>query len=259
MSADEEGRTVSKPAAKLSAGKPAVLYLRRSTDRQEASIVDQRSHLVRYAAEQGFEILDEFIDDGISGTSANARGAFQRMIAEAQGNARFRFILTYDIKRFSRGDIDEAGHYRHLLKERGVDVIYATENFGDDFTSELIRPMRQWQARQESVDLSKLTARGQMSSILAGSYFGSTPPWGFDYLYSNSRGEPFHIVRYLPSGEKDVLDPDGIFRMRVPFGERPPRMDNDSVRLVLSLPERVETIRNIFQWYVHEGDRKSVV
>jgi len=175
------------------------------------------------------------------------------MIAEAQGKCRFRFVLTYDLKRFSRGDIDEAGHYRFLLRQKGIDIIYATENFGDDFTSELIRPMRQWQARQESVDLSKLTARGQMSSILAGSYFGSTPPWGYDYLYSNSRGEPFHIVRYFPSGEKVVLDPDGTFSMRIPFGERPPRMDNDSVRLVLSLPERVETIRNIFQWYVHEG------
>ena len=244
---------MSKPASMLPAGKPAVLYLRRSTDRQEASIVDQRSHLVRYASENGFEIIDEFIDDGISGTTATGRGAFQRLIAEAGGKCRFRYVLTYDVKRFSRGDVDEAGYYRHLLKEKGIDVVYATENFGDEFTSELIRPMRQWQARQESVDLSKLTARGQMSSVQAGSYFGSTAPWGYDYLYSNSRGEPFHIVRYLPGGEKDVFDPDGTPKFRVPFGERPPRMDNDSVRLVLSLPERVETVRNIFEWYVNEG------
>ncbi|MGH9868612.1 MAG: recombinase family protein [Candidatus Polarisedimenticolia bacterium] len=243
-----------KPAPdKLPDGRPCVLYLRRSTDRQEQSIDDQRSYLQRFATENDFEIVDEFVDDGISGTNADARGGFQRMIREAQGKARFRAILVYDIKRFSRGDVDEAGYYRHLLRQRNIDVVYATENFGDDFTSELIRPMRQWQARQESVDLSRLTARGQMSSVQAGSYFGSTAPWAYDYMYSTSRGEPFHIVRYLPAGEKDVLSPDGTFTFRVPYGERPPRMDNDSVRLVLSLPERVETVRNIFDWCVNEG------
>jgi len=235
------------------AGKPAVLYLRRSTDRQEQSIGDQRTALIRYAAEQGFEILDEFIDDGISGTSADARGAFQRMIAEAKGKCRFRFILCYDVKRFSRGDLDEVGYYRHLLRQRNVEVVYATEQFADDFTGELIRPMRQWQARQESVDLSRLTARGQMSAVQAGSYFGSTPPWGYDYLYRNSRGEPYQIVRYLPSGEKEVYDPDGILKIRVPLGERPPRMDNDTVRLVLSVLERVDVIRRIFDMYVRQG------
>lgn len=244
---------MSDAASKLPAGKPCVLYLRRSTDRQEQSIGDQRTHLTRYAAENGFEILDEFVDDGISGTSADARGAFQRMIAEAQGRCRFRFILCYDVKRFSRGDLDEVGYYRHLLRQRNVEVVYATEPFTDDFTSELIRPMRQWQARQESVDLSRLTVRGQVSAVQAGSYFGSTPPWGFDYEYRNSGGEPYQIVRYLRSGEKEVYDPGGVLKVRVPFGERPPRMDHDTVRLVLSLPERVETIRQIFHWYIHDG------
>lgn len=240
-------------ARRAPAGKPAVLYLRRSTDRQEQSIDDQRKTLVRYAAEQGFEVVDEFVDDGISGTSADGRGAFQRMIVEAQGKCRFRFILCYDVKRFSRGDLDEVGYYRHLLRQRDVEVVYATEQFLDDFTGELIRPMRQWQARQESVDLSRLTARGQISSVQSGSYFGSTPPWGYDYQYRNSRGEPYQVVRYLPSGEKEVYNPDGSLRVRVPLGERPPRMDNDSVRLVLSLPERVAVIRRIFDMYVRQG------
>ena len=144
-----------KPApSKASGGLPAVLYLRRSTDRQEQSIGDQRSHLQRYAAEQGFELVGEYVDDGISGTSAEGRAQFQRMVREAQGNPKFRYILAYDVKRFSRGDWREVGYYCHLLMQRGVEVVYATENFGDDFTSELIRPMRQWQARQESVDLT---------------------------------------------------------------------------------------------------------
>ncbi|HUT74250.1 MAG TPA: recombinase family protein [Armatimonadota bacterium] len=37
--------------------KPAVGYLRRSTDRQEQSIPDQRKAIERYAAEHGFEVM----------------------------------------------------------------------------------------------------------------------------------------------------------------------------------------------------------
>lgn len=36
--------------------KQAVFYLRRSTDRQEQSIADQRDALVRHATEHGFDI-----------------------------------------------------------------------------------------------------------------------------------------------------------------------------------------------------------
>ena len=36
---------------------PAVGYLRRSTDRQEQSIGDQRTAIERYAKERGFEVL----------------------------------------------------------------------------------------------------------------------------------------------------------------------------------------------------------
>ncbi|PJA74533.1 recombinase, partial [bacterium CG_4_9_14_3_um_filter_65_15] len=48
---------------------PAAIYLRRSTDRQEKSLGDQRKEILRYAAEHGFEVLAEFVDDGVSGTS----------------------------------------------------------------------------------------------------------------------------------------------------------------------------------------------
>ena len=28
------------------------------------------------------------------------------------------------MKRFSRGDLDEVGHYRYVLKNKGIDIIY---------------------------------------------------------------------------------------------------------------------------------------
>jgi hypothetical protein len=48
---------------------PGPVHLRRSTDRQEQSISDQRKAVRRYADERGFELLTEYVDDAISGTS----------------------------------------------------------------------------------------------------------------------------------------------------------------------------------------------
>ena len=64
-----------------------------------------------------------------------------------------------------RVDNDEAGYYRHLLRMHGVDVRYVSENFNGDATDDLLRPVKQWQARQESKDLSKVTIRGLLSKM----------------------------------------------------------------------------------------------
>ncbi len=95
----------------------AVGYLRRSTDRQEQSIPDQRKAVERYATEQGLTVERWYTDDAISGTSVAGRKAFQELIADAQKpGCPFRFVVVYDVKRFGRGDNDEAGYHRQCSR-----------------------------------------------------------------------------------------------------------------------------------------------
>ena len=144
----------------------AVGYVRRSTDRQEQSIPDQKKALEAYAVEHGLRLGKFYIDDAISGTSTTGRRAFQQLIQDAQSPSQpFVIVVVYDIKRFGRVDNDEAGYCRHVLRTHGVEVRYVSENFNGDATDDLLRLVKQWQARQESKDLSKVTIRGLLSKM----------------------------------------------------------------------------------------------
>ena len=71
-------------------GNRAGLYLRLSRDddtkKESYSITNQRKILSSYAEEHGFKVIDEYIGDGISGTSFQRPG-FDRMPAEQKKKA----------------------------------------------------------------------------------------------------------------------------------------------------------------------------
>src|SRR5262245_24307749 len=103
----------------------AVAYVRRSTDRQDQSIGDQRRAIESFAEQNGFEVLTWYQDDAISGTSVDARDGFKKMLADARAPGRgWTHVLVFDVSRFSRGDLDEAGHLRYEFRRVGVEVTY---------------------------------------------------------------------------------------------------------------------------------------
>ncbi len=192
----------------------AVGYARRSTDKQEQSIPDQQRAIERYCEENGLSLSKWFIDDAISGTKATNRPAFQEMVKSAGSQScEFGLIVVYDVKRFGRLDNDEAGFYRHTLRQHGVEVLYVAEGFAafgeSSDTDDLLRPVKQWQARQESKDLSKVTIRGQLSKVRTGCWMGGVAPHGYDLRYTNDRGEFLFRVRFMPDGTKQQLDDRG--------------------------------------------------
>jgi len=232
----------------------AVGYVRRSTDKQEQSIEDQKNAIQKYIDENGFRFLRFYVDDAISGTSTMGRRAFQQMVQDAQKSTkRFDRIIVYDVKRFGRVDNDEAGYYRHILKTHGVEVLYVTENFNGDTTDDLVRPVKQWQARQESKDLSKVTIRGLLSKVEGGSWMGGTPPYGYDLRYENAAGQFLFIVRFMPDGSKELYDEKGKLIRTLARGESLNISKRDQAKLTLSDPERVKVAKQIFQMYAEQG------
>jgi len=244
-------RSTATPPRRIAVG-----YVRRSTDRQEQSIPDQMKAIEHYAAEQGLTVARWYTDDAISGTSVAGRRAFQELITHSQRADRdFSHVIVYDVKRFGRVDNDEAGYYRHLLRTApsgGVEVLYACEGFVGAETDDLLRPVKQWQARQESKDLSKVTIRGLLSRSQGGWWMGGVPPHGYDLRYEDDRGKVLFVLRHMPDGSKQVLNQNGKRVRTLARGESLSISQRDRAKLVPGDPERVATIRRIFDLYVRE-------
>ena len=101
------------------------LYLRLSRDDElqgeSSSITTQRLMLRQYANEQGLNIVDEYVDDGWSGTNFERPG-FQRMITDIEGG-KVNCVVTKDLSRLGRNYI-LTGQYTELyFPGRGVRYI----------------------------------------------------------------------------------------------------------------------------------------
>jgi len=212
--------------------KKAVGYVRRSTDKQEQSLEDQQGSIEKYAQNNGYKLARFYKDDAISGVFTNSRLGFKEMIEVASnGHRDFDYILVWDIKRFSRGDSDEAGYYRHLLRQNGVEVIYISENFRGDDSDDLVLGTKQWLARQESKDKSKDAIRGQLSRILKG---------------LSSSGHPYAYYR-------QIIDRDGKIIQVCKRGEKSRATNEEYAKLIPGDPKEIKIVRRIFDCYANKG------
>lgn len=240
--------------------KPAASYVRRSTDRQEQSLGDQRKEIARWAAENGYRLMREFVDDAISGTTARARPGFQQMITEAQKGG-FEAVVVYNSDRFSRGSVTETEHYRYLLQQAGVSVLSVTEDYLADegIAGDVMRAVKQFQNRSYSVSLSQVTLRGQLSAVLKASEPGRRTPFGYDREIVAPDGTVQYRLRFTTGGDRQMLSEDG--RVIGTYGPRQTLRKpgkESTARLVLSDEERVQVVRDIFSMCVDGWGFKTI-
>ena len=98
---------------------PAVAYYRMSTDKQDASIPRQRSAVTKYASAHGYDIINEYADEGISGAATEERHGFLQMM-DACASGRWGTILCDDLARFGRENSIRAGKYVWPIEQYGI-------------------------------------------------------------------------------------------------------------------------------------------
>jgi hypothetical protein len=85
----------------IAAGVQAIGYVRRSTNRQEESLEQQREKLEAFAQARGWELVQVYADDAISGSQMQWPG-LEALIAHAERDSEVGVVLAWERNRLAR-------------------------------------------------------------------------------------------------------------------------------------------------------------
>ena len=159
------------------------LYYRLSKDDERAgeslSIENQRRILRKYVSEQGWELIDEYVDDGVSGTSFEREGV-QRMLEDAK-NGRIDVIIVKDLSRFGRNYIQVGQYIDYIFPTYGIRFIALQDNVdtakqsaGMDMMP-IMNVFNEWHAANTSKKIRAVIE----ANAKAGKYRTTYAPYGY--------------------------------------------------------------------------------
>ena len=205
------------------------LYMRCSTDMQEMSIPDQRKLLKKYCLEKGYEVVEEFRDEGISGTTFEKRPGAMRLFQKVQtGHHDFSRLVILNESRFGRvPNTKESIHYEFILEKAGVFVEYAqSESNLPGAPGLIMRAVKYEQAAEFSKQLSRDVIRGHSTAAGKGYSTGGFPPLGYTRMVCDENGKELftlepgqrkaiknHWVKWVPGNPRDVEMVNRIFKL----------------------------------------------
>ena len=227
----------------------AIGYIRRSTNRQEESLEQQRAKLETFAAARGWKLLEVFVDDAISGSDMNRPG-LEAMVNRAQNDKDIGAVLAWERNRLARpkDPVDGLMLERRLINA-GKRVFYVATGQEADrtFASGLISYVEHYQSGDYLRKLSRDTMRGHVARAERGLWCGGPIPFGYDRLYTTMEGKPKRIIRDMPDKTQQVLHPEtGAILEVIPAGQRYIKPEYELCTLIPSEPARVAVVQKIF-------------
>lgn len=152
--------------------KRVAAYARVSTDSAEqlSSYEAQVEFYTRYIkGNPGWEFVDVYTDEGISGTNIRKREGFNRMVNDAL-SGKIDLILTKSISRFARNTVDTLTTVR-TLKAHKVEVYFEKENiYTLDAKGEVMLTIMGSLAQEESRSISENVTWGKRRSMEEGKF-----------------------------------------------------------------------------------------
>ena len=179
-------QAIGQPTKRRVAG-----YARVSTDSDEQftsyeAQIDYYTSFIQ--AHEGWEFVDVYTDEGISGTNTKRREGFRRMIADAL-DGRIDLIVTKSVSRFARNTVDSLSTIRKL-KEKGAECYFEKENIWTfDGKGELLITIMSSLAQEESRSISENCVWGQRKRFSDGKV---TVPFG--HFLGYDRGDDGNLI-----------------------------------------------------------------
>lgn len=171
----------------------AALYLRLSRDDagagESVSIGGQRALLRSYAADHGWTVAGEYVDDGFSGTSFRRPG-LERLLADVEAG-RVDLVLTKDLSRLGRDYIRTGELAEVYFPSRHVRYIAVNDGFDTEGPDSGLAPFQNVVNEMYARDASKKIRSALAVRRAQGRYVGSLAPYGY-------RKDPADRNRLLP-------------------------------------------------------------
>ncbi len=125
-----------------------------------------------------WEMVDIYADEGITGTSADKRDDFQRLMADCRRGLIDRIVVK-SISRFARNTMECLEAIREL-KDMGVSVFFEEQGIDTaEMSSEMVTAVHASFAQIESVNISKNMRWSYQKRMQSGIYVPCNLPYGF--------------------------------------------------------------------------------
>ena len=209
------------------------MYIRLSRedgDKQESeSISNQRNILQRYVKENNLNYINEYVDDGISGTTFDRPG-FCKMLQDIE-NQNINMVITKDLSRLGRDYIKTGFYIEDYFPKNNVRYVAITDGIDTyiDSTNNDITPFKAIMNDLYAKDISKKIRSVYKEKQKSGEYLCSIPAYGYKKhtiiknkliiddqvraivekifdMYANGHGT-VEIAKYLNSNQ--ILSPTG--------------------------------------------------
>ncbi len=156
-------------------------YARVSSDSEDQlnSYIAQVDFYTRYITQHdGWELVDIYADEGLTGMEANHREEFNRMLADCR-DGKIDRILVKSIARFARNQEDYILHMRELL-QLGVTIFFEKENVDTGkMTSEQVAAIYGAFAQMETTSHSQNMRISNQMRMEKGIYTLPHAPYGY--------------------------------------------------------------------------------
>ncbi|MDY6837185.1 MAG: recombinase family protein [Thermodesulfobacteriota bacterium] len=176
----------------------AAIYCRVSTPTQkEAETIEgQRVALTKYAEDRGWEIVDVYEDEGLSGSFLEGRRDFLRLL-EDMGKGEFEILLVAEHSRITRSDdpMEGALILKTLLDN---DIKVASPGAGlesaDTFEGRLMFTLKSMFAAKEKTDILERFKRGKAKFLEKGIYPNARVCYGLQKVVQ--RGKNGKVIKH---------------------------------------------------------------
>lgn len=159
----------------------AVIYARYSSDKQTEDSIEAQVRACRdYAAVKGYNIIDVYSDEAISGKGSKTalRAKYQKMLRDTN-KGTFDTILIHKYDRIAR-NLGEHVNLTAKLQEKGITLIATAQDFGTSNEAKIMRTLM-WSLSEYYIDnLANEVKNGHKETALKGLHNGGYAPFGYD-------------------------------------------------------------------------------